>query len=63
MMSQEQIDDIVNNSAGKLSDWQCRVLVAYMIGYMRNSMDELARQEFFRQVKAGIEGKSIPIFP
>lgn len=63
-MTPEEISDIMEKSVGKLTDNQCRTLVHYMMGYMKRSSDiELARDAFFRQIKAATEGKTLPVWP
>jgi hypothetical protein len=61
-MTTEEMTKIAIHSAGTLTDFQCRCLVHYMIGYMRYATNiEAARKEYFTQVQAAIEGKSLPV--
>ena len=54
-LTQDEINDIVNNSSGKLTDWQCRLILAWMMGYMRFTGDvDHARQAFFKQIKGAL---------
>jgi len=62
IMSDEELNKVLTSSSGKLTDWQCRCLVHYFMGWMRHASNiETARQEYFRQVKAATEGKSVPV--
>lgn len=61
-MTSQEITEVMNNSNGKLTDWQCRCIVHYMMGYMRHASNiEAARQAFFTEIKAALEGKAIPV--
>jgi hypothetical protein len=63
-MTPEEIIDIMQKSEGNMTDWQCRCLVHYMMGYLRHATNiDWTRDEFFRQVKASTEGKAIPVWP
>jgi len=61
-LTNEELHQVLTSSNGKLTDWQCRCLVHYMLGWMRHATNiETTRQEYFRQVKAATEGKSVPV--
>lgn len=54
-LTQEEIDTMTFRPHG-LSDYDCRLLVAYMMGYMRMCPNiDAARQVFFQQIKHGQE--------
>lgn len=59
-LTQDEIDQLVNDSTGKLNDHFCRMLVAYMAGYLRMSQgtDANARQIFFEQIKQALNSKT-----
>jgi hypothetical protein len=58
-LTQEEIDQLVKDSVGKLNDTFCRLLVAYIAGYLRMSLDTEAakqvKQIFFKQIKHALE--------
>ena len=51
-MTKEEMNDIIENSTGHISDWNCRVILHWMMGYMRFASNlEAARDAFFTEVK------------
>jgi hypothetical protein len=63
-MTTEEINAIMDTSIGKMTHWQCKIIINYMMGYVRHATDiDLVRNELFRQVKAATEGKALPVWP
>jgi hypothetical protein len=56
-LTQDEINDMSFRPHG-LSDFDCRCLVAYMMGYLRCSQDiNAARDAFFAHIKVNMEDK------
>jgi hypothetical protein len=61
-MTPEEINLIIERSTGKLTDWQCRTIVHYMMGYLRYATDlEAVRDTYFQQIKHALNGGHLPV--
>lgn len=57
-MNNEEMFKIGQDSIGKLSDMDCRMIVHTMIGYLRSTADlEMTRDYFFNMVKKATAAK------
>ncbi len=56
-LTEEQISEIATNPS-KMNDFDCRCLVAFMMGYLHHANNiEATRQAFFKQILANQEVK------
>jgi hypothetical protein len=60
-MTTEEINAIMDTSIGKMTHWQCKIIINYMMGYVRHATDiDLVRNEFFRQHQSSNRRKGAP---